>query len=98
VRDDYGWWHLDRENLTLTLHRNSPSGYDYEVDLEWLTTSGAMLDIICQIASKTWGTPEVVGTLVAALNDIFHPQANLCSFGRQTTIHNVAAFLRKRLK
>jgi hypothetical protein len=56
VRDDYGWWHLDRENLTLTLYRNSPSGYDYEVDLEWLTTSGAMLDIICQIASKTWGT------------------------------------------
>jgi len=50
-----------------------------------------------QVAGKTWATPGVLGTLVMALNDIFRPQANLCSFGTQKIIHNIGSFLRKRL-
>jgi len=98
VLDDYGFWHLDRKLLTLTLSADSPSGYEYEIDLERFVSSGEMLDFIMQIASKSWATPEIIGTFVMALNDIFYPQANLCTWGQELRIKNIKSFLRKQLK
>src|SRR5215813_5452965 len=33
IQDDYGYWHLNRKLLTLTPSADSPSGYEYEIDL-----------------------------------------------------------------
>jgi hypothetical protein len=97
VRDDYGHWHLDRDAQTLTLSADSPARYEYVINLAELNTSGEMLDLIMQVANKTWATAEMLGTLVEALNDIFEPQVNLCSWGEQRTIRNPDKFLKKRL-
>ena len=54
----------------------------YCFNLERIQTSAQMLDLIMQIASKTWATPQILGLLVIALNEAFSPQSCLCSFGR----------------
>lgn len=54
---------------------------DYEIDLEECTDSAETMDRIFQIAGKGWGTPQVLGDLVQAIQDLLRPQANLCSFG-----------------
>ena len=46
-----------------------------------------MLDWIFQIAGKAWATDEIVGRLVAAFDDLFQPQRNLCSGGRPSKIN-----------
>ena len=53
----------------------------YEVDLERCTTSAEMLDWICQVAEKTWATPDTVGNLAMALNELLRPQATVCALG-----------------
>jgi hypothetical protein len=45
-----------------------------------------MLDWIIQVNQKMWATREDVGHLVEALDHIFAPQQNLCSFGVGKTI------------
>jgi hypothetical protein len=45
-----------------------------------------MLDIIMQIAKKAWASDHCLAGLVRALNAIFDPQANLCSFGADKAI------------
>ena len=74
----------------------------YEVDLERVRDSAALLDWIYQINSKTWATARVTKDLLNALEDVFHPQRNLCSgacisgSGGQV-IKNPGAFLRERI-
>ena len=92
----WGPWQLHTENLTLILGRvnrttasarqGSCSAVLYEIDLEKITDSAAMLDWIFQICNKTWATNEIVGCLVAAFGDLFEPQRYLCSFGQNKTI------------
>jgi hypothetical protein len=53
----------------------------YPVDLERLTTSAEVLDLICQVANKRWANDACVAGLVHLLNDLLHPQAYLCSGG-----------------
>jgi hypothetical protein len=55
----------------------------YEVDLGRCKTSAQVLDWICQVASTSWATPEIVGNLVMAINDLLVPQATLCSCGTE---------------
>jgi hypothetical protein len=81
----WGEWHLDTSNLTLVFRHWTL----YYIDLEDCTTSAATLDVIFQIASKTWATPDVIGGLIQALDDILHPQATLCSFGGERGPINV---------
>ncbi len=54
---------------------------NYEIDLEDCGSSAQMLDWIFQICSKAWATPQDLGDLVQALNDLLRPQATICSFG-----------------
>ncbi len=70
-------WRFDVDGFCLV----GPHGY--EVDLDRCTTSAEVLDWICQVAKKSWGSPEVVGELVQALDDILHPQETLCTDGRE---------------
>jgi hypothetical protein len=73
----------------------------YEVDLESINQSSALLDWIFQIGGKTWATARVTKDLLNALDDILHPQRYLCSGGlggsATQIIKNPAAFLRRRI-
>ncbi len=73
--DTWGNWRYKAKLLTLT---HVPE--DYEIRLDECSTSAETLDWIFQVASKTWVTPEDLGNLILALDDIIDPQANLCSF------------------
>jgi hypothetical protein len=54
---------------------------DYCFELDDTGSSASVLDMIMQIAMKKWATDECLAGLVHALDDIFHPQATLCSCG-----------------
>lgn len=71
----WGAWVFNPKNLTL---RHEPE--DYEIDLEEIHSSAAILDWIFQVQNKTWGTAFNMHNLLRALNDILDPQANYCSF------------------
>lgn len=79
---DWGPWRLDPGACVL----DAPFPYCYEVDLEGCLTSAAVLNRIAQVAGKTWADAEVIAGLVHALNDVLHPQANLCSWGISSKI------------
>ncbi len=90
----WGDWQLDTERLTLDY---KPDGvWRYEIDLERVRDSASLLDWIFQIAGKSWATPKVTRDLLRALDDIFEPQANLCSVGMGKKIS--PSFVAKRLK
>ena len=78
--DTWHGWTVFLDELILT----SPDG-SYDVDLSRCHTSAAVLDWIAQIANKSWAreNPPVLAGLVNALNDLVHPQANLCSHERE---------------
>jgi hypothetical protein len=87
-------WRFDEVLLTLT-SEVPPAPYEYEIDLEELRSSAQVLDVICQIAEKTWATSRIVGDLVRALNLLLEPQANLCSWGQSKKVADVGAVIRK---
>jgi hypothetical protein len=53
----------------------------YVVDLRRFTSSAKMLDVIMQVARKTWASAECIAGLVRALDHIFQVQGVLCSCG-----------------
>jgi hypothetical protein len=59
-----------------------PGSHVYPIDLEGLTSSAEMLDMIIQVAGKNWATDECIAGLVHALDHILDPQAHLCSGGQ----------------
>jgi hypothetical protein len=73
----WGNWGLDPEERLLV---HLPS--NYRLDFKKMDTCAGMLDIIFQAEAKPFISFEDVGQLVTALADIFNPQANLCSYGR----------------
>lgn len=77
----WGPWKLDLGRLRLD------NGEDWWVDLELCLDSAAVLDWLCQGASRYWpsafgnqarGVAGISGLLIA-VRDIFQPQATLCS-------------------
>jgi hypothetical protein len=78
---DWGPWQLDAGRLVLWHDLDG----GYEVDLEQCLTSAEVLDWIAQILHKGWGAATVAG-LVRALDDVLHPQRNLCSGGQPREI------------
>jgi len=73
----WGPWSLDKNRLVLENKR-----WKYEIYLERINCSAEMLDWIFQISNKGAYSAEDVGHLVRAFGDIFLPQANLCSSGK----------------
>ena len=97
-RHHEGWgnWRLDAERLCLEY---VPKGiWRYEIDLERIHDSASLLDWIFQVHGHSfhlqWPS-DVMHDLLDALNAIFHPQANLCSFGIGKQI-KPTVFLRER--
>jgi ATP dependent DNA ligase domain len=64
-----------------------PPGGTYPIDLETLTSSAEVLDMICQVAMKEWATDGCISGLVRAINDLLQPQAHLCSMGADRRLH-----------
>ncbi len=79
MRIRWGKWEFDPSIKVL---RHDDAKY-YEVDLEDMETSAAMLDWIFQLHGKTWCARHDIGDLVEALRDLLHPQGTLCSFGTE---------------
>ena len=75
----WGNWYFTK-NLTLDLKVKGNS--IYWIDLKRINSSAEMLDWIFQISSKSY-TKGYIEDLIQALNDIFRPQANCCSFGKE---------------
>jgi hypothetical protein len=88
--DTWGNWRFDAKTLIL---KNVQ--YNYQIDLEECDTSANMLDWIFQLCGKTWMTPDDLGHLVQALDDVLRPQANLCSFGTDKKL-DVRKYLAQR--
>ena len=109
----WGDWTLDTERLCLdfeahpVMRGEGPDQYlayigHYEIDLERVRDSAAALDWIFQILGKNWATQRVMKDLLNAIDDIIHPQANLCSGacgsgGGGKVIKDPSAFLRGRI-
>jgi hypothetical protein len=68
----------------------------YELDLEQVSDSAGLLDMLFQVARKSWATARVTRDLLSAIESIFRPQRNLCSGGGSKTISNPRDFLRNR--
>jgi len=92
----WGPWRYERGGPHLVLTMNNDDDW-YDVDLRRCTCSGAVLDWIIQISEKMWATPEVIASLVNALDDLLRPQETMCSFGSESTVpdKDMAALLRK---
>jgi hypothetical protein len=83
ARWDENRWNGWRLKGTRLSYRPFPDRmYAYPIDLECqCTTSARMLDIIMQVAGKTWADDACLAGLIRALDHILRPQANLCSSG-----------------
>jgi len=85
--DYWGDWHFDAERLTLDYKPNGT--WRYEVDLERINDSASLLDWIFQVNGhhfyEQWPS-DVMQDLLDALDAIFRPQANLCSWGQSKRI------------
>lgn len=79
----YGWHLIKGEYPYLQL--DTPVAGGYPINLLTMTSSAQMLDWIFQVAPRTTGSlegSEILAGLIQALDDIFTPQANLCSGGK----------------
>jgi hypothetical protein len=88
----WGNWVFHANNLTLFCDAGS-----YEIDLEQITDSAAMLDWIFQLRIKPWVTNDIIGDLITAFENIFRPQGTLCGQGINRKL-DATAFLKKRLE
>ena len=90
----WGGWRLNARNLTLEFWEEGRGGWSYYIDLEMVSDAASLLDWIFQFRGR--GTPQVMSDLLDAINEIFRPQAHLCSFGVNKTLRPTE-FLRERL-
>ena len=75
--EKWGHWKLDRDRRAI--YYDGP--HDYWFSLGQMNSSTEVLDWIAELHDQSWATPEDVGNLVAALDDIFDLQNNLCGCG-----------------
>jgi hypothetical protein len=91
--DRWGNWKYDAKLLTLTLADGR-----YELDLKRATTGAELCEWIFQVAGKTWASPECLGHLIQALDDIPTPQAHLCSGGANLKLDVRSLLTKKKRK
>ena len=72
-------WNYDPDNSVVThLIGGSTNGTPYEIPLDQMPDSAAVLDWIAQVAQKTWATPLILGDLVLLLDAVLGLQDNYC--------------------
>jgi hypothetical protein len=73
----WGKWKLDRDRRSI--YYDGP--HEYWFSLGQMNNSAEVLDWIVHLHDEKWATPEDIGNLVAALDDIFDLQNNVCGCG-----------------
>jgi len=73
----WGNWKLDRARRAI--YYDGP--HDFWFPLAQVNNSTEVLDWVVQLHERSWTTPEDIGNLVAALDDIFDLQNNMCGCG-----------------
>ena len=68
----WGNWKYNHKHQTIIgeLGLDFPKGAMYVIPINRCRTSAQKCDWLAQIAEKTWGTPEVLGYLVQALDAV----------------------------
>lgn len=79
----WGSWYFNPSALTLELRRDGLPAHS--IQLRTITSSACMLDAIFGLKNTPWADNNVIGDLVAAFQDLFDPQVNLCGEGRDRT-------------
>lgn len=67
--DTWGNWTFRRASLLLE-YRNRESGDDYEIDLENIHSPSAVVLDLNQVSGKCFASPEDIGNLFLAINDL----------------------------
>lgn len=93
-KDTWGNWKYFSSYYCLE-YTGKQGNTGYWIDLTTLIDSAHILDWIYQLFNKNWITPEDIWNLLAALNDIFEIQGNVCSFGENRDSFNPMAYLEK---
>ena len=75
--ENWGKWKLDRDRRVIYYDGR----HDFWFSLGQMNNSAEVLDWIVELHEKSWATPEDIGNLVAALDDIFDLQNNICGCG-----------------
>jgi len=70
ITNAWGIWKYDPKDRVLVGTPKDFPGCLYEIDLDRCQTSGQKCDWLAQIAEKTWASPEVLGHLVQALDEV----------------------------
>jgi hypothetical protein len=95
MKKQWGHWTLITSTWVL---RFNNAGWEYEIDLETITSSSQMLDWIFQVLGKSYICGDDITNLLHALRELFDPQANLCSFGSDKRINNIPSHIRREIK
>lgn len=66
MNKQWGNWHYDPNFFTLGYQ----NGYVYFIDLNDCTNSSEILDWLLHLAGKSWITPEDLGNLIYALDEL----------------------------
>ena len=92
--DSWGNWTYRKDVFSLDFDRPGEPQYRYEINLEDCNSGSKILDWILQFSTKTWTTPEEVGSLVNAIDAVAGPglQGKVCPFGDNESF-NIKAFL-----
>lgn len=77
TKDAWGPWALNLWTGRLEIN----GGAVYYITLSETRTAADLLDYVFQVTGKPWADDAVLGGLLRAVDDILHPQANLCPGG-----------------
>jgi hypothetical protein len=96
AQHQFGVWTVDTEALEIRCKVFPDRAYIYPIPLDNLLDPGRILDMLAQVSWKTWGTPEVVGNLLKAMDYCIGLQENVCGSGisYETTLDNIKARLK----
>ena len=81
----WGPWFYDSQAYQVVGRFPAPGRHprEYGIFLSECRNSGEVLNWIAQFAKKAWTTPEQVGQLAIALNDLIGFQENFCGGGQR---------------
>ena len=88
----WGRWMFNGQTLTLQCFMEGNDEFViYEVDLDRCIDAPSIFDWVLQIAGKTWATPDDIGNLVLALNQLAGDglQGMVCPWGKATSEHMI---------
>ena len=77
TKDGWGPWALNLWTGRLEIS----GGAVYYVTLSQTRTAADLLDYVFQVAGHAWADDATLAGLLRAMDDILHPQANLCPGG-----------------